>query len=124
MKNFITTMAVALTLFTASAAQAKQMGQAIPKNAQQVKLAEIIKTPAKYKGKEVVLQGNYGSKCCATDFNYKEGLDGIEISPEGFEEWQNLTKGTPIRVYGTINVIERGGGENIIHMTAKGLETK
>jgi hypothetical protein len=103
---------------------AGQMGQPIPKDASTVKLAEILKTPDKYKGKEVVLQGNYGSMCCATDFNYKEGLDGIEISAGDFDDWKKIKKGAPIRVYGKINVIERSGGETIVGMEAKGLETK
>lgn len=124
MKQTIKTLVFSLSLITSISAFAEQMGKAIPKDAQQVKLAEILKSPAKYKGKEVVLQGNYGSKCCADDFNYKEGLDGIEISPSGFDNWQHLKKGTPIKVYGVVNVIERGGGEKIVHMDAKGLETK
>lgn len=124
MKQTITTLILALSLLTSASALAEQMGQAIPKNVAQVKLSEILKSPAKYKGKEVVLQGNYGSKCCATDFNYKEGLDGIEISPSGFDNWQNLKKGTPVKIYGVVNVIERDGGETIVHMEAKGMETK
>lgn len=124
MKYSIQTLMLALSLFFSVAAFADQMGQAIPKNTPTVKLAEILKTPAKFKEKEVVLQGNYGSKCCASDFNYKEGLDGIEVSPSGFDNWQSLKKGTPIKIYGVINVIERGGGESIVHVEAKGLETK
>lgn len=124
MKHSVKTLIFSLSLLTSFSAIAEQMGQAIPKNVPQVKLAEILKSPAKYKGKEVVLQGNYGSRCCATDFNYKEGLDGIEITPSGFDNWQNLKKGTPIKVYGLVNVIERGGGEKIVHMEAKGMESK
>lgn len=124
MKKTVKTLIFSLSLLTSLGSFAEPMGQAIPKSAQQVKLSEILKSPAKYKGKEVVLQGNYGSKCCATDFNYKEGLDGIEITPSGFDNWQNLKKGTPIKVYGVVNVIERGGGEKIVHMEAKGMEKK
>lgn len=124
MKQTIKTLILSTALFTSVSAFAEQMGKAIPKDAQQVKLAEILKSPTKYKGKEVLLQGNYGSKCCATDFNYKEGMDGIEITPSGFDNWQNLKKGTPIKVYGVVNVIERGGGEKIVHMDARGMETK
>jgi hypothetical protein len=124
MNQSVKAFILSLSLLASFSAFAQQMGQAIPKDAQQVKLSEILKSPAKYKGKEVVLQGNYGSKCCATDFNYKEGLDGIEITPSGFDNWQNLKKGTPIKVYGVVNVIERGGGEKIVHMEAKGMETK
>lgn len=113
-----------LSLLLSTAAFAGQIGQPIPKDASTVKLAEILKTPAKYKGKELVLQGNYGSMCCASDFNYKEGLDGIEISPNGFEDWKKIKKGAPIKVYGKINVIERSGGETIVQMEAKGMETK
>ncbi len=124
MKKIIKTAVLTLSILTSLNAFADQMGQAVPKNVPQVKLAEILKTPTKYKGKEVVLQGNYGSKCCADDFNYKEGLDGIEVSPQGFDNWQSLKKGTPIKIYGVVNVIERGGGETIVHVDAKGLETK
>lgn len=124
MKNVINTVVLSFLLLSSFNVFAEQMGQAVPKNIPQVKLAEILKTPTKYKGKEVVLQGNYGSKCCATDFNYKEGLDGIEVSPKGFDNWQSLKKGTPIKIYGVVNVIERGGGETIVHVDAKGLETK
>lgn len=115
---------LSLSLLTSLNAFAEQFGQAIPKNATHIKLAEIMKTPAKYKGKEVVLQGNYGSMCCASDFNYKEGLDGVEVSPKGFEGWQNLKKGTPVKIYGVVDVIERGGGEVIVHISAKGMVSK
>ncbi|MGE3682651.1 MAG: hypothetical protein AB7G93_13075 [Bdellovibrionales bacterium] len=124
MKQTMKIAALALSLLISATSFAGQMGQAIPKDAPSVKLAEILKTPAKYKGKEVVLQGNYGSMCCATDFNYKEGLDGIEISATEFDDWKKLKKGTPVKVYGKINVIERAGGENIVGMNAKGMETK
>lgn len=124
MRFFCAASIFALGLFVNSVAHAEQMGKALPKSTEPTKLSEILKSPKKFKGKEVVLQGNYAARCCATDFIYKEGLDSIEISPKGFKEWETLKRGTPVRVFGTINVIEREGGDKIVHMDANGLETK
>lgn len=125
MELFRTSSFIAITcLVFVSAAHAEPMGKALPKNVELTKLSEILKAPKKYKGKEVVIQGNYVARCCPTDFIYKEGLDSIEISPKGFDQWGSIKRGTPVRVSGTINVIERDGGDKIVHMDASGLETK
>lgn len=83
-----------------------QFGQPIPAHVQAVKLADILKDPASYKDREVVLEGNYGYYCCPDDFSYREGLEGIEVAPVGFAS-PKAERGRPIRIYGVVRVGEK-----------------
>lgn len=96
-------------------------GKPIPDNIKVVKLKEILKNPKEYKNKEIVLEGNFAGICCATDFNYKEGIEMLEVYPKGFPV-PKLDKGKPIRVYGIVKTIEKEHIE--IYIEAKGVEVK
>ena len=105
-KTFVT-VAILLSVALASGeAKTKRMGKPIPKEAPTAKLSEIFKSPEKFKDKEVVLTGSYINYCCATDFVYREGLQSIEIYPQGFPT-PKLNKGKQIMAWGTVRVRER-----------------
>jgi hypothetical protein len=93
-------------------------GEVISDKVAVVKLKEIVEHPGKYKDKEVVLEGNFAGSCCATDFNYKEGLEMIEVYPIGFPN-PKLDRGKPIRVYGIVRSTEK-----MTYIEAKGVESK
>lgn len=45
-----------------------------------IKLAELVKSPSDFAGKEVLVTGIFSGICCATDFYLKDGLETIEVS--------------------------------------------
>lgn len=109
-------------------------GQPLPSNVPVVKLADILKEPASYKNREVVLQGSYGSYCCASDFSYREGVEGIEVVPTGFES-PKVDRGRTVRIYGIVRVgrkppqedEEESKGKNVqydVYIEAKGVQVK
>lgn len=132
-KNVLAVMFLAATLVLTGNAQAKnQYGQAIPKDVKVVKLTDILEHSAEYQNKEVVLEGNYGGYCCASDFLYKEGIDGVEIYPQGFPT-PKLIVGKPIKVYGIVRAInkkaefeeeEKEEEHHEVYIEAKGVEAK
>lgn len=79
----------------------KQYGAPVDPNAPVVTLKEITKNPIVYKDQEVVLQGNYGFYCCPSDFSYKEGLEIVNVAPQGFDS-PKLKTGQPIMLYGIV----------------------
>lgn len=123
-------LVVTLTLAGCGKGKARY-GEAIPNNVEVVKLKVILENPDAYKGKEVVLEGNFGGVCCPSSFNYKEGLEMVEVYPQGFSN-PKLDRGKPIRVYGVVRSIEKkveskkGEKEeqHKIHIEGKGVETK
>lgn len=106
-------------------------GEIIPDTVKVVKLKEILQNPKEYKDKEVVLEGNFGGVCCATDFKYKEGLDMVEVYPKGFSN-PKLVIGKPIRLYGIVRSIEKSVKSEAeteeehheVYIEAKGVEVK
>lgn len=108
-------------------------GEIIPDTVKVVKLKEVLENPKEYKDKAVVLDGNFGGVCCATDFKYKEGLDMVEVYPKGFSN-PKLVMGKPIRLYGIVRSIEKkteskeeGEKEeehHEVYIEAKGVEVK
>ena len=108
-------------------------GEAIPNNIKVVKLEKILQNPKEYKDKEVILEGNYGNYCCASDFVYKEGLEAIEVYPKGFPT-PKLDRGKPIRVYGIVRSVEKAveskekskeqEEHHEVYIEAKGVETR
>ncbi len=125
---FLSVTAVTLTLAGCGKDKVRY-GEAIPGNVKVVKLKKIIESPKEYKDKEVVLEGNFGGICCPTDFNYKEGLEMVEVYPKGFPN-PKLARGKPIRVYGIVRSIEKRieqeeeEGYHQIYIDAKGVEVK
>lgn len=92
---------------TATVEGKDRYGQAVPKGAEVVKLKEIVENPKAYKGKEVVLEGNFGGVCSdGEDFYFKEGLEIVEVVPKDFP-MPRFSKGKPIRVYGVVKSIEK-----------------
>lgn len=85
----------------------ERYGQVMPVNLEVVKLKEILENPKVYKGKEVVLEGNFGGVCSdGEDFYFKEGLEIVEVVPKGFP-MPKFKKGKSIRVYGVVKSIEK-----------------
>lgn len=107
-----------------SLAAGEKFGEAADPKVPQVKLAEIMKNPAAYKNQEVVLEGNYAGHCCPTDFNYKEGVHGVECYYPGF----NVPKtkaGRPVKIYATVRVRQQEDDkEPQVHLEAKGVQFK
>jgi hypothetical protein len=95
--------------------QQAHFGQPIPSRVPVAKLADILKDPASYKDREVLLEGTYGSYCCASDFSYREGLEGIVVAPSGFDS-PKADRGHPIQIYGLVRLgktpEEQEGGES------------
>ncbi len=81
-----------------------------------VKLKDIMDNPKVYKNKEVVLEGNFGGICCASDFFYKEGVDSCEVYPKGIQA-PKAAIGTPIRLKGTVKATQKGE-EYQVHIEA------
>ena len=107
-----------------------QYGDAIDPNAQKVTLAELVKNPAQYEGKLVVVDGEYGGKCAGDDgdFYFKNKFDMIEADPPTPKVIDELQKGMPVRLYGTVKVrrgtAEPGGPapEAHVKIAAKGVQ--
>lgn len=87
-----------------------QLGLPIPASVAEVKLADLAKNPSAYKDREVVLDVNYGSYCCADDFSCKQGMEAVEVVPKGFESPKAKT-GKPVRVYGVVRLGAHEEGE-------------
>ena len=81
-------------------------GQPILSNVDQVTLAQVLKDPATFKDKEVVLQGNYGGHCCPTDFNYKEGTNAVECYYPGFDV-PHSKPGRPVQIHAVVRMRDR-----------------
>lgn len=134
-KSILVLLFLAMTLALVGCGKGKvNYGEAIPNNIKVVKLEKILENSKEYKDKEVVLEGNFGGACCATDFNYKEGLDSVEVYPKGFPN-PKLDRGKLIRVYGIVRSIEKRAeseeGEekkeekhHEVYIEAKGVEVK
>jgi hypothetical protein len=102
------------------------LGVAIPSDVKVTKLKEIASNLQGYKDKEVVLVGNFNGACCAADFSYKEGLEGIQVKPKGFTN-PKARLGQPIRVYGVVRVAETIVGtkrEIIAYIEGMGVELR
>lgn len=81
----------------------KKIGMDIPSGITPSKLSEVLKEPAKYNDKQLVLEGNYG-KCCAEgcddEFFLKEKMNFVKVMLKD-STLTNIPEGKPIRVYGT-----------------------
>lgn len=95
---------ISICVFVFGCGEASKKGADIPKSVQVNKLADILTNPADYKGKNVLIEGNFSACCgddCGDEFNIKEGTYVIKAETEGFEI-PKMTEGQPIRVYGTL----------------------
>lgn len=131
-KSILSIMVMVIVIMLIEHVEGKaRYGEAIPKNSKVVKLKEILEHPDTSKDKEVVLEGNYGNNCCASDFVYKEGIEAVEVYPKGFPT-PELKRGKPIKVYGIVRSVEKGvkpregkeEGFREIYIEAKGVEVK
>jgi hypothetical protein len=114
----LTVLIVAITACGNGGKTGTQFGQKIPANLQVVKLEQIVSDPFSYDQKEVILEGNFAGICCESDFFYKEGLETVEISPQGFPS-PKLTVGTPVRIHGIVKT-----SSDRIRIEARGVEVK
>lgn len=106
-KNTITTTiaagVVCLWVLVSGCSRQNQLGLPIPASVAEIKLEDLAKNPSAYKDREVVLDVNYGSYCCPSDFSCKQGMEGVEVVPKGFATPKSAT-GKPLRVYGIVRL--------------------
>jgi uncharacterized protein YdeI (BOF family) len=104
----------------------ERFGEAIDPKAPKITLAELLAKPADYSGKAVVMEGNFGGKCCEADFFFKDKTDMIEVTPPaGQEKAMSFKVGAPIRLYGNVNVRQESGTEEAtVTVAAKGIEAR
>lgn len=104
----------------------ERVGEAIDPKAPKITLAALLAKPNDYAGKAVVLEGNFGGKCCESDFFFKDKTDMIEATPPpGGGKAMSFKVGAPIRLYGDVNVRqENGAKEATVTVAAKGIETR
>lgn len=50
-----------------------------PTSAKPVKIAELLRDPKAYAGKDVAVNGTFSGICCETDWFLKDGVDTIEV---------------------------------------------
>ncbi len=110
-------MCSALVLALACAKETR-FGEAIPSDAPRAALADILKNPAAYNGKDVVAEGIFMGKCCETDFIFTSGINTLEVRvSKACPMPPPRLKGTKARVYGVVRV---KGDDVTIH--AKGVD--
>lgn len=51
----------------------------VPLSAKPVKIAELLRDPKAYAGKDVAVNGTFSGICCETDWFLKDGVDTIEV---------------------------------------------
>lgn len=96
---------------------ALKLGTPIPKNAEIVKLTDVIAAPQQFNGKTVVLQGVISGQCPSLcEFFFKEGPHQVTIFPQGYK-FPKLPQGKPVTVLANIT----SGNENIV-FSALGLQ--
>lgn len=116
-------LAVLVVVLPLAAAGKKQFGEVADAKAQKVKLAELVAKPADYDKKTVVIDGNYAGACGDGDYFFVDGEEVIEfVFPT--EEITTLKKGTPVRLFGTVVVHRREGGETHVGVEGRGLEVR
>ncbi len=54
-------------------------GAKAPASAKPVKIAELLRDPKAYAGKDVTVNGTFSGVCCETDWFLKDGMDTIEV---------------------------------------------
>ncbi len=54
-------------------------GAKAPASAKPVKIAELLRDPKAYAGKDVAVKGTFSGICCETDWFLKDGMDTIEV---------------------------------------------
>lgn len=88
----------------------QQLGAEIPTDIEITKLATILKNPADYNNKKIVMKGIISGQCPAyCEFNYKEGTEKAVIYPQGFQ-FPKLETGNPVTVFALVTA----GEENIV----------
>jgi uncharacterized protein YdeI (BOF family) len=91
------------------------------------KLKTVINTPDEFKNKAIILEGHFANICCQNCFAYKEGIESLEIVSED-ENWHHFKSGTPVRVYGIFNLIEKkspnGGFDIFYNLSATKIEKR
>lgn len=85
-------------------------GDAIDPKAPRATLADLIAKPEAFEGKDVVVDGIFAGACGDGDFFFKDKVDIIEADPPKPEVCA-LKRGTPIRIYGLVNVHRTPAGE-------------
>ena len=91
-------LTIALSLF---AADPQRFGPPIPADATKVTLAQLVASPDKYNGKDVLLVGQYAGACGDGDMFYSEKEEVIEADPPSQDVF-SLKSGTKVRLFGTV----------------------
>lgn len=107
-----------------SAAPAPQTPAPAP---QRRTLAALLDAPESQRDVPLILEGHFVNVCCAGCFTYKEGVDAIEVRTT-VTGWERYAAGTPVRLYGSLRVIEKrttaGGTQRLLHIEATSVETR
>lgn len=96
-----------ISLLIASAAWTGENPQSGAADSSPSGLETVLKNPAAYQGKTIILEGNFAKRNCKYCFMYKEGLDSVKIEPQGFDS-PDFAPGTPVRIKGRVQVKENG----------------
>lgn len=107
-------------IFSGCSEKTNQFGNSIPSNLSQTKLADIIKKPADYKNKQVLVEGVFAKCCdsCTDEFFCKEGINQIKVYTKGFSI-SKIKEGRIVKIYGEIK-----SSKDSSYLEAAGLELK
>ncbi|NLD99850.1 MAG: hypothetical protein GX640_08240 [Fibrobacter sp.] len=117
---FISSLIVILPFFLLGCKSGgTRLGQAIPKNIQQSRLSDILREPASFNGKSVVVKGIISGQCPSLcEFFLKDGAHHVTIFPQGYK-LPKLQTGKKVTVLATVTT----GDENVI-LSALGIQTE
>lgn len=116
-------LAVVLVVLPLQGAGKKQFGEAADPKAGKVRLADLVAKPSAYDKKTVVIDGHYAGACGDGDYFFVDGEEVIEfVFPS--DEVTSLKKGTPVRLFGTVVVHHREGGQASVGVEGRGLEVR
>jgi len=120
--TFILTALVIAIVTGCDAAKARytsRAGTAIPAEITVTKLADILKSPQRFKDTKVLLSGIIAGICPSLcDLTYQEAKDTVMVYPAGFK-LPKSKKGQAVRIYGEVKT-----GEERIFISALGVEVK
>lgn len=116
-------LVLSLVVLPLSAAGRKQFGAAIDPAVEKVKLADLTAKPAAYEKKRVVIDGHYAGACGDGDYFFVDGEEVIEfVFPS--TDITTIKKGTPVRLFGTVVIHRREGGQTSVGIDGIGLEVR
>lgn len=109
---------VLISAITVAGARAEvQLGVEIPESQSAVRLDAVIKNPAEYNGKVIVLKGIVSGQCASLcEFFFRDGIHTATIYPQGFN-FPKLKRNNPVTIYAQVI-----SGEEQVIFSALGLK--